>query len=350
MRVGSNHRVTIRDVAREAGVSIKTVSRVLNDEPRVAPQTTSRVAGAAARLGYEPNELARGLKGRRTRTVGLIIADVSNPFFADCCKAIEQTLAARGYALILCSSAEDPDSERAYVELLSRRRVDGLLVTPAPHGEGHLRREVSAGLPVVAFDRPAEGVKTDTVVVSNRDGAQKATRHLISHGHERIAFIGDDEHIYTARKRLEGYSQAMREAGLEPAHRLGSGAIPSAKEAATRFMEDARGATAFLGGNSLITAGILHALEDASARIPEEAAVVGFDDFQLLSALRPGLTVVRQPTELLGRTAAGMLLDRLDGSETVGPRRKVLNTELLIRGSCGCPVVQQAREERRAGW
>lgn len=333
---GSDHWVTIRDVAGEAGVSIKTVSRVLNDEPTVAPQTAARVVEAATRLGYKPNELARGLKARQTRTVGLIIADVSNPFFADCCKAIEQTLAERGYALILCASGEDPDSERDYVDLLSRRRIDGLLIAPAPGGGEHLHREVSAGLPVVAFDRPAEGVRTDSIVVSNRDGAERAARHLISHGHERIAFIGDDERIYTAKKRLEGYRRAMREAGLQSAYHMKSGTIPAAREAAERLVRGPGGATAFLGGNSLITAGILHALQNA--RIPGEVAVVGFDDFQLVSALRPNLTVVRQPTEILGQTAARMLLQRLDGSASASPRREVLDTELIIRGSCGCSV------------
>lgn len=335
MRARSERRVTIREVAGEAGVSIKTVSRVLNDEPAVAPHTAARVVEAASRLGYKPNELARGLKARQTRTVGLIIADVSNPFFADCCKAIEQTLAERGYALILCASGEDSGSERAYVELLSRRRIDGLLIAPAPDGGDHLRQEVSAGLPVVAFDRPAEGVRTDNIIVSNRDGARQATRHLISHGHERIAFIGDDERIYTAKKRLQGYCQAMREAGLQPVYHMQSGDISSAREAAEKSMQGSGGATAFLGANSLITAGILHALKDVN--VPGEAAVVGFDDFQLVSALRPNLTVVRQPTGRLGQAAARMLLERLDGS-AASPRREVLSTELIIRGSCGCSV------------
>jgi LacI family transcriptional regulator len=339
LRPGSNTRITIREVASAAGVSIKTVSRVLNGEPAVAPRTADRVAKAADRLGYEPNELARGLKGRQTRTVGLILADLSNPFFADCCKAVEQTLAAEGYALILCASAEDPESERAYVELLSRRRIDGLLLAPAPNGGGHLLREISAGLPVVAFDRPADGVETDTILVSNRNGAAEATRHLISHGHTRVSFIGDDEHIYTAEKRLRGYSQAMKEAGLEPEYRMGRGTIPHARETAAELLVEGHGTTAFLGGNSLITAGILHALDDARVRIPEDAAVVGFDDFQFVSALRPSLTVVRQPTELLGVKAARMLLDRLNGSDNETPRRKVLNTELIVRGSCGCTMI-----------
>lgn len=335
LRAGSGPRVTIREVADEAGVSIKTVSRVINGESSVRPANAERVLEAAARLGYRPNELARGLKGSRTRTIGLIIADISNPFFADCCKAIEEVVSARGYTLLLCASAENKDSERAYVELLSRRRIDGLLVVPAPDGTEHLQREISSGLPIVAFDRPAEGVETDTVIVSNRKGAKDATRHLISNGHEHVAFIGDDEHIYTAKKRLEGYSQAMEEAGLKRLYRLESGTISSARKTTARLLAENPDLTAFLGGNSLITAGILHALEDAEVRMPEDVAVVGFDDFQLVSALRPNLTVVRQPTERLGSMAAEMLMDRLDGFMEGVPRREVLPTELVVKGSCG---------------
>lgn len=336
MRADSNRRITIRDVAREAGVSTKTVSRVVNGEPAVSPATAARVTEVAGKLGYRPNELARGLKGSRTRTIGLIIADISNPFFADCCKAIEQVVTARGYAVVLCASAESSESERAYMDLLSRRRVDGLLLSPAPDGKEHLEREISTGLPVVAFDRPAEGVDTDTVIVSNREGAREATRHLTGHGYERIVFVGDDEQIYTARKRLEGYTEAIEEAGLKPRFHLGGGTISSAENAAARLLEEGNGPRAFLGGNSLITAGILRALDSAGVRIPEEVAVVGFDDFELMSALRPNLTVVRQPTQHLGHTAARMLMDRLDGKAEPGSRHEVLPTSLVIGDSCGC--------------
>lgn len=346
MRASSGYEATIRGVADEAGVSIKTVSRVLNEEPNVTPQTAEKVLAAAKRLSYRPNELARGLKGSRTRTIGLIIADIANPFFADCCKAIEQVIAHRDHALILCASGESLESERSYVELLSRRRVDGLLIVPAPGSGKHLTREISSGLPIVAFDRPAKDVETDTVIVSNRRGAKEATQHLIEHGRKRIAFIGDDERVYTASKRLEGYRQAMNEAGLEPVYRMESGAIPSACETADRLLEEHPGIDALLGGNSLITAGILHSLDNAGVSIPEPMAVVGFDDFQLVSALRPNLTVVRQPTSQLGQVAAQMLLNRLDGSSEWETQRKVLSTELSVRGSCGCPPLgrQNARQ------
>lgn len=335
MRSEPEHAVTIRDVAGEAGVSIKTVSRVLNDEPRVTPGTAEKVTEAAARLGYQPNVLARGLRGGRTRTIGLIIADVANPFFADCCKAIEQVATRYDHALILCASAENPESERSYVDLLSRRRIDGLLIAPATDEVGHLRQKIS-GLPVVTFDRPAEGLETDTVIVSNRKGAREATQHLIGHGCKRVAFIGDYGQIYTANKRLDGYMQAMQEADLEPVYRMESNTISAARMAAVSLLEGHPDLDAFLGGNSLITAGILHAVENAGMSIPESISVIGFDDFELVSVLRPDLTVVRQPTQQLGHIAAELLLGRLDHSIDGGARREVLPTELLVRGSCGC--------------
>lgn len=220
-------RITLRDVALEAGVSIKTVSRVVNDESEVNPAMAARVSEVLSRLGYRPNELARSLKGQRSRTIGLMIADISNPFYADCAKAVEEVAGSHRYAVFLCASAEDANVEREYVGLLARRRVDGLLLVPAADGHEHLREEQAAGLPIVALDRPAEGVSADTVIVRNRTGAREATRHLVEvHGHERAAFVGADEQQYTMRMRLEGYREALDEAGLREISYTGAPTSP----------------------------------------------------------------------------------------------------------------------------
>lgn len=281
-------------------MSIKTVSRVTNGEPVVESATRTRVQEAIDRLGYRPNELARGLKGSHTRTIGLVIADISNPFFADLCKEVEEVARGRGYSVILCASSEDTDSERQYIELLLQRRVDGLLLVPAPGTGNYLRREREAGLPVVALDRPVEGVETDVVLAQSRRGAYLATEHLVSHGHRNVAFIGDDERIYTARQRLLGYKEAMVESGLEPLYRLGAGDIESADRAVHELLAEKSPPTAIFAGNSLITAGVLRALRPQSRQDTSgkkgKIAVVGFDDTELLSALRPELTKVRQPT------------------------------------------------------
>lgn len=321
-------------------MSIKTVSRVTNGEPVVESATRTRVQEAIDRLGYRPNELARGLKGSHTRTIGLVIADISNPFFADLCKEVEEVARGRGYSVILCASSEDTDSERQYIELLLQRRVDGLLLVPAPGTGNYLRREREAGLPVVALDRPVEGVETDVVLAQSRRGAYLATEHLVSHGHRNVAFIGDDERIYTARQRLLGYKEAMVESGLEPLYRLGAGDIESADRAVHELLAEKSPPTAIFAGNSLITAGVLRALRPQSRQDTSgkkgKIAVVGFDDTELLSALRPELTKVCQPTRELGRRAAELLFERIDAGENPDPERVELPTQLVINRSCGC--------------
>ncbi len=332
---GQAGRVTLRDVAQEAGVSIKTVSRVVNREPLVNSETAARVAEIAERLGYRPNELARSLKGKASRTIGLIIADISNPFFADVCQAVEQVARQRGYSVVLCASGEDVEAEQEYVGILTSRRVDGLLLVPAPEGHGYLKKEQAAGLPIVALDRPAEGIETDVVMVENRSAAREATEHLIGRKHRRIAFVGDDQRIFTARERLEGYMEALKAAELEPIYKLGVGSISSAEKATESLLALPNRPTAFFAGNSVMTAGVLCAVEKAELRIPEDMAFVGFDDFELLSILRSNLTLVRQPTRELGRKAAELLFDRLDGKAHPETQHLILPTELVIRESSG---------------
>ena len=332
-----DRKVTLSDVAREAGVSTKTVSRVVNEEASVNPATAARVTEVVERLGYRPNELARSLKGRRSRTIGLVISDVSNPFMASCAQAIESVVQEHGHALILCDSHADLRMEGSYVELLMQRQVDGLLIVPSHGRDAHLKTEQQSGLPVVAFDRPAEGVRTDTVLVQNRAGTREATEHLIWHGHERIAFIGDVRHFYTARKRLEGYKEALQAANLELLHHLDAHTIEMGEEATREFLEAPDPPTALFAANILTALGALRAIEHLGLRIPEDIALIGFDDFELAHVLRPRFTLVRQPTAELGRRAAEMLFDRLDGRSPPEPQRLVLPTELVIRESCGCP-------------
>jgi LacI family transcriptional regulator len=330
-------RVTLRDVAHEAGVSIKTVSRVVNGEREVNPATAVRVGEVLERLGYQPNELARSLRGQRSRTIGLIIADISNPFYSGCAKAVEEVVRDRGYTVILCASSEDAEVERAYVEMLTRRRVDGLLLVPAADGHEYLAAPQVAGLPVVALDRPVEEPATDAVVVQNRLGTREATEHLIGHGHRRIAFVCDDERLYTARKRLQGYGEALQAAGIEDPHRARASDAASAEEATRRLLGLPEPPTAFLAGNNLISVGVLRALDKAGLEVPRDAAFVGFDDFDLAAVLRPRLTVVRQPAYELGRRAAELLFERLEGRQPSAEReRLVLPTELVVRESCGC--------------
>ena len=300
--------------------------------------TAARVADAVNRLGYRPNELARSLKAQRSRTIGLVVDDVSNPFMATCAQAIEAVARERDHALILCDSHADIRAEDDYVGLLTRRQVDGLLIVPAHGRDAHLKREQRRGLPVVALDRPAESAQTDTVLVQNRAGTREATEHLIWHGHQRIAFIGDVRHYYTARKRLEGYKEALDAANLKPLQALDAHTVEQGEEATRDFLDAPDAPTALFAANVLTALGALRAIEDLGLSIPEDVAVIGFDDFELAHVLRPRFTLVKQPAAELGRRAAEMLFDRLEDRTSPAPRRIVLPTELVVRESCGCPA------------
>jgi LacI family transcriptional regulator len=228
--------------------------------------------------------------------------------------------------------------EGTYVELLTQRQVDGLLLVPA-HGRNiRLKTEQRAGLPVVTLDAPAEGLRADTVLVQNRAGAREATEHLIGHGHERIAFVGDERRFYTARKRLEGYKQALKSANLKPLHSMGAHSIELGEQMTKRILDTTERPTALFAANILTAVGALRATEHLGLRVPEDVAMIGFDDFELAPVLRPRFTLVHQPAAELGRRAAEMLFDRLDGEDDPDPRRLVLPTELVVRESCGCPA------------
>src|SRR4051812_15007169 len=205
----------MRDVAVLAGVSLKTVSRVINDEPGVAAATAERVTAAIAELGFQRNDLARSLRqGRSSSTLGLLIEDVANPFYSAIAQAVEAAARERGYLLITASCEEDPARERELVQTLLRRRVDALLLVPASSDHSYLARETADGTPVVFLDRPPIGIDADQVLLDNVGGARAAAEHLIAHGHVRIAFVGDSEQLHTAGERLEGYRQTLEAARI----------------------------------------------------------------------------------------------------------------------------------------
>jgi len=315
---------------------MKTVSRVVNGERYVKPATAERVNAALTKLGYQPNDVARSLREQKSRTIGVIIADVSNPFYSGCAKAAEEVAREHGYAMLLASSDEDVEIEKEYIDLLTRRRVDGLLLWTSNDRGGHLNDGRLAGIPVVAVDRPVEGLLTDMIIVQNRMGSKKAVEHLIGHGHRRIAYIGGQEHLYPTRKRLQGYREVLREQGLEEIVRMGAPDIASAADAMRQLLELPAPPTAVFAFNNLTTMGVLHALDRAGLRVPEDVAVAGFDDIELASLLHPRLTLVRQPAAEIGRRAAELLFQRLEGNSSAKPRRVVVEAELMVRESCGC--------------
>ena len=327
-------RPTMRDVAEKAGVSLKTVSRVVNDEPGVATATAERVVAAIAALGFQRNDLARSLRhGRSSSTLGLIIEDVSNPFYSAVAEAVERVARERGYLLITGSCEEDPERERELASALLRRRVDALLIVPASRDHGYLVPLLAVGTPAVFLDRPPSGIVADCVLADDRQGARSAVEHLIAHGHRRIACLSDSEDLYTARERRAGYREALEAAGIAADDELapdGSHDAAAAEEFTRALLNlpPERRPTAVFTANNRNTIGALRALRDPSG----ELALVGFDDFELADLVSTPVTVVRSHPSRLGEQAAALAFGRLDGED--GPaRRVVLPTELVPRGS-----------------
>jgi LacI family transcriptional regulator len=323
-------RPTIRDVAGSAGVSVKTVSRVLNGE-RVATETAERVIAAISALGFHRNDLASNLRrGRSSATLGLLIEDISNPFYSVIAQTVESLAHERGYLLVTASCEEDPERERELTALLLRRRADALLIVPA--GADH--RNLAGLVPMIFLDRPPVGVDADTVLFDNAEGTRRGVEHLIAHGHRRIAWLSDRETLYTTAERLRGYRDAIAAAGMEPDPmlvRTGSHQAAEAEAALDELLRlrPSRRPTAVFAANNRNTLGALRAMHAHGGPRP---ALVGFDDFELADLLKPAVTVVRTHPERLAAVAVERAFARLEGDQQPS-RRLVVDTELIVRGS-----------------
>lgn len=324
-------RPTMVDVARRAGVSVKTVSRVVNNAPYVRQDLVERVLAAVAELHYRSNGIARTLRsGRTTATIGLVIEEIGNPFYATVAAAVAEVASAHGTLLITASSEEDPQRERSLLLDLCSRRVDGLLVVPAGFDHGFLRAEVEMGTPVVFLDRPAGGLHADTVLLDNRGGAKAGVRHLLAQGHRRIAALLDSTAVHTMAERLDGASDALAEAGLagDPALVRDGVADPDTAARVTADLLDSPDPpTAFFSTNNRITVGVVRELW----RRGSDAALVGFDDFELSHLMPRPFTVVGYDIRELGRRAARLLFRRIGGDDSP-PTTTVLPTRLVERG------------------
>jgi LacI family transcriptional regulator len=324
-------RPTMKDVATRAGVALKTVSRVVNDEPGVTPETASRVRNAINELGFRRNDSARLLRKGQTASIGLIMEDIGDPFYSALSRAVEDVAHWNGSLLFTGSSDEDPQREQELVLALCARRVDGLIVIPASGDHRYLLPEIAAGVASVFVDRPAGMIDADAVLADNVGGTRAGVTHMIRHGHRRIGFIGDDPHIYTAAQRHQGYREAMAEAGLDTGPSWVAMAKPTSvgiRDALGRMLAGPSPVTALFCGNNRVTVLALREIAALDARL----ALVGFDDFELADLVKPGVTVVAQNPAEMGRRAAEMLFGRLAG--TRGPAQYVeLGTRLIVRGS-----------------
>lgn len=333
-----DRKPTMTDVARVAGVGTMTVSRVLNESAPVSAEAAGRVYRAIEKLGYRPNEMARALRGLKSRTIGIIVPYLYDSFFATIAHAINTVAKENGYSVILTTSNEDPDSEFAEAQLMLQRRVDGLIVIPADGHRSRLSRAEFDKTHIVTLDRPVQDRRFDTVLVHNQSGSKRAIQHLINeHGHRRVFFIGLNKQLYTVRARFEGYRRAMIEAGLQPELSFKCASQEETSAILADVIREKDPPTAFFCSNNLTTRYALRALLDLGVRVPEEVALIGFDDFEFAEVLHPTLTVVRQPVYEVGRVAAGLLFDRLKRDEfpTAG-NKVVLPVELILRRSCGC--------------
>lgn len=328
---------TIRDVAERAGVSIATVSRVFSGGARVTEDIGRRVRAAALSVNYQPNRVARNLRVRQTRTVGVIVPDIENPFYTSVIGGIEEVLQASEYSLLLANSNENPKREQANVRTFQGEGVAGIIFASTGPDATVYSQLLAASIPLVAVSRVPENLRIDTVSVANRAGARSAIEHLVKLGHKRIGLISGPPWITTAKERMLGYEEGLSSAGIGPDHgliRFADFRQRGGYEAMRELLRLEKVPSAVFVGSNLMTLGALQAIHEDGIRIPGDLAVVGFDDLPWAVSLNPPLTAVAQPAYQVGLTAARLLLDRLSNPKRA-IRNVVLETSLTIRSSCG---------------
>jgi len=328
---------TLRDVSALAGVSLSTVSHVVNHTRVVSDAVRERVEAAIRQTGYTPNSLARSLKTAVTRTIGLAIGDIRNPYFTDVVQSLEESARARGYTLLLADSGDNPEREMATLRVLVGQRVDGLIFAPAVPGRAALEFLQQRGVPVVQIDRIADPA-WDYVVAGNMAATRQLVRHLCACGHERIAMLAGIGELSSSRERIRGFRHGMRDAGRsfspEQVVSGGSRAEP-ARLATLALMQGESPPTALVAGNNLMALGAMRALRELGLAVPQDVALVSFDDFEWADLFAPRLTTVAQPTRQIGEIAVKLLLERIRTPD-LPPRRVRLPATIQHRDSCGC--------------
>jgi LacI family transcriptional regulator len=328
------------DVAAAARVSVATVSAVVNGTAVVSPELTARIEKAIRDIGYKRNAVARSLKMGTTRTIGLTVADITNPFFTDVVAAIQEVLHKAGYAVMLCSNDENIEMQDEQIQLLLDRMVDGLIIAPAGD-DANLERILSGtNVPAVLIDRICEGVDTDAVVLDNERGVFDAVTYLLELGHRRIGYISGPLGTSTGRDRLAGYRRALEAAGIayeEALVRRGDYREAEAYRLAMELLTLPERPTAIFAANNLMVIGVMKALRDLGLSCPEDVSAACFDDFPWADVFHPQLTTVAQPVQAIGEHAARLILDRLERKTDGPPRREVLQGRLTVRNSCRPP-------------
>jgi LacI family transcriptional regulator len=328
---------TIHDVARLAGVSPITVSRVINNSGYISQKTRARVKAAIIELGYAPNIIARSLRSKRTNTLALVLTDITNPFFTHIARGVEDTASDAGFTVIYSNTDESVDEETKNLQLLLQKQVDGILLVPARSTSRSIELIKEQGTPVVILDRRVSDVETDVVRCDSVEGAYKLVKLLLDQGHRRIAVLSGPQGVSTADDRVTGYQKAMAEVGLSDDGLVfyGNYTLTSGYEMAKRTLSLSPQATALFAANNFIAIGALRALRDSGLKVPGDISLVAFDDLPQTWIVEPFLTVAAQPPYEMGCKATQLLLNRIRGEAPSECQEIILPVELIVRHSSG---------------
>jgi len=329
---------SIRDVAKSAGVSVSTVSHVINKTRFVSEETQTKVLDAMKTLKYKPNRLASSLrrKDKRTHTLGLLIPDSTNPFFAEVLRGVEDACFDAGYSVFLCNSDDDPQKELNYIEVLLGKQIDGIILVSAGIHNDAIALLATNDIPSVLVDREVSGSIIDSVLVDNEEGGCQATEYLIKLGHTRIGCIAGPSLITPSAARVQGYRKALSKYNLVQDDALviaGDFRAQSGFKATKELLDLEEPPTAIFACNDMMAVGVLHAIDETGLSVPEDISIVGFDDIPLASFTPPPLTTISQPSQEMGFLAAKMVIDRTE-NQSIPVRHEILSTSLIIRNSC----------------
>jgi len=331
--------VTLKDIAKETEFDVSTVSRVLNgyaDKHGISESTRRLILQVANDLGYRPNKLAQGLRLQETKTIGIILPDISNPFFATITRSTQETLNEHGYSLIVNNSGGSIDSEKEYINLMYSWDVDGLIIIPTGGEDQHIRHIHEEGKPFVFVDRYIEDIDIPSVTLNNYKGALDATNHLIAKGHRRTALVQGSEETSTNKERVKGYKDALSQNGIYFDESLvvgGSFGKASGYRASSKLLDMDQSPTAILALSDMITIGVLRAVNERDISIPDDISIISFDDIQFAPFMESPLTTVSQPTEEMGVKGAQLILSILNGNDEIEEESTVFDPKLTIRES-----------------
>ncbi|MGG2198515.1 MULTISPECIES: LacI family DNA-binding transcriptional regulator [Paenibacillus] len=333
-------KATIYDVAREAGVSIAAVSQVINGKGKISEERRAEIMRVMERLNYQPSVIAAALTGKKTYTLGLLVPDISNPFFAEIARAVEDQGHSLGYSLVICSTDNKDERVERYLSLLQQKSVDGMIIGTGMDNKEMLKPLLENSIPIAMIAREMPGHDVQTVITDDFAGGRLAAEHLLGLGHTRLAVLAEQLKVSSSRERIRGFRQRLAEAGIDlPDDRVlasGDALVKDGKRKATELLQRAERPTAIFCCNDLLAIGALQAAKELGLRVPEQLSIVGFDNTILATVTEPPLTTVSQPTEEMGKLAVDLLLSQLKKEEG-GSRRTVLQPELVTRRSTAAP-------------